>query len=119
MALTRLLDLTADFNAVSPAAVNIDISNWDYVVVQAVGLSGTVTVKATLDAGAIAGTTDGNAISAQNWIAVQGTNLNTGSAVTTMTAAGLVRFGVVGKFMQFSGTGVTITGLFVYLFKIS
>jgi hypothetical protein len=116
MALTRLLDLTTLYNAANPQ--NIDVSGWDYVVVQLVSPTGAITFNATNDGGAIEGSTDGNAISAANWVAVQGTNLNTGTSVTSLAASGIVRFAVVGKFMQFSGN-VTVTKLLVNLFKIS
>lgn len=120
MALTRLLDLTSDFNAASSPAVKIDVSGWDWIVVQLVLPTGTVTFSATNDAGAVEGTTDGNAVSSLNYIAVQGTNLNSGVAASTLGASGLMRFAVVGKFMQFSATGAVTTGkLLVYLFKIS
>lgn len=120
MGLTRLLDLTPEINATNPT-VKIDVSNWDYVIVQAVTPGVTITVSATLDAGAVEGVTDGSALSSLNYVAVQGTNLNSGTSVTTITASGLTRFGVVGKFMQFSATGspVVVGKLLVYLFKIS
>jgi hypothetical protein len=119
MALTRLLDLTAQFNASSTVAVNIDLSGWDYAVAHIISPTGTVTFNTTNDAGAIEGTTDGNAVSAVNWVAVQGTNLNSGTAVTTLAASGIVRFAVIGKFLQFSASSVTVTKLLVNLFKIS
>lgn len=120
MALTRLLDLTPDFNAVTNPAVKIDVSGWDFVVAQLVLPTGTVTFSATNDGGAIEGTTDGNATSSLNYIDVQGTNLNSGVATTTLGASGLIRFAVVGKFMRFSASGtVTVAKLLVYLFKIS
>lgn len=120
MGLTRLLDLTPDINATNPN-VKIDVSGWDYVVVQAVLPGVTITVSATNDAGAIEGTTDGNAVSSLNYVAVQGTNLNTGAAATTITGSSITRFGVVGKFMQFSAIGapVVVGKLLVFLFKIS
>ncbi len=120
MGLSRTLDLTGDFNAAANPAVKIDVSGWDYVVAQLVLPSATVTFSATNDAGAIEGGTDGNQVSSLNYIDVQGTNLNSGVASTTLGASGLMKFQVVGHFMRFSASGtVTVGKLLVYLFKIS
>ena len=120
MALTRLLDLTGDFNAVTNPSVRIDISGWDWIVVQLVQPTGTVTFSATNDAGAIEGVTDGNATSSLNYLSVQGTDLTSGTSVTTSGASSLTRFGVIGKFFRLSASGAITAGkVLVYLFKIS
>lgn len=120
MGLSRTLDLTADYNGVTNPDIRIDLSGWDTVIVQAVLPGLTININATNDAGAITGVTDGNAISAKNFVAVQGTNQATGASVTSITGNSMIRFGVVGKFMQLTSTGAaTASGLFVYLYKIS
>ena len=48
-------------------------------------------------AGTFVGTvTFEGSVDGSNWIAVQGTNLNSGAAASTATAAGLFRFAVAG-----------------------
>lgn len=114
--ISQYLDLTNDLNANS--GVIIDIGEWDWVVVQLVSPSGTVTFNTTNDSGAVQAVSDGNAASADNFIAVQGTNLNSGAAVTTLAVSGIVRFAVIGKYLQLTGTTLTATKLLVKLSKI-
>jgi hypothetical protein len=91
MALSQILDLTARYNAAT--------SN---------------------DANAIEGASDGSAVSATNFTVVQGTNLATSAAASTLAATGLMRFGYIGKFLQIDGGGtVTCDKVLVRLFKIN
>lgn len=100
--ISQYLDLTADFNA--DGLATIDVGEWDYIVVQLVAPVGTTTFNTSNDSGAVQGVTDGNAASATNFLAVQGTNLTNGSAITTIAAAGIIKFTVIGKYFQLSGT---------------
>lgn len=118
MGVQRIIDITADLNANSIAA--FDIGGYDYVVVQLVSPTGTFTFNSTNDANAITGVSDGSNISATNWIAVQGTNLNSGSTVTTLAASGLVRFQSIGQFFQITGAGAAqVTKAIIRLYKIN
>ncbi len=114
MALSQYLDFTADFN--SNGLINIEIGSWDYVIVQLVTPAGAVTFNTTNDDGGANGTGYGSDATAINWVAVQGTNLNTGTAVTTLNASGLVRFGYIGQFLQLTGT--TAVKVIVRYFKV-
>lgn len=116
MALAQYLDFTTDFN--TNGSINIEIGSWDYVIVQLVGASGAVTFNTTNDDGGVNGTGYGSATSATNWVAVQGTNLNSGTAVSTLTGSGLVRFGYIGQFLQLTGSAVTATKVIVRYFKV-
>ena len=115
--LTRTVDLTTDFN--NNGSVNIDISNWDYVLVQMESPTGAVTFNATLDANPQTGASDGNALTATPWIAVQGTNLNSGTAETSSSSSRIHRFSVVGHFLQLTGSSVTATKMIIFFAKIS
>ena len=117
MSVQQRLDVTADLN--NNSIVQLDIGGWDYAVVQLVSPTGTFTFNTTNDAGDVTGVSDGSAISATNWIATQGTNLNSGSGVTTLASSGLVRFQSVGQFLQISGAGAAqVTKAIVRLYKI-
>jgi hypothetical protein len=116
MSVQIVLDVTADFNADSK--VQLDTGGFDYAIVQLVSPSGTVSFKHTNDAGDVEGVSDGSAVSATNFVAVQGTNLASGSAVTSLATSGLVRFGYIGRFLQLSGESVTVTKALVRLYKI-
>jgi len=50
---------------------------------------GTMYIYGTIDSGASQGNNQGNATLAINYTAIQATNLATGSAVTSITAAGM------------------------------
>ena len=109
-----IIDVTNDFNTNS--GYTLDTNEWDYVVVQLVSPSGAVNFTSSNDGGSVG--SYGNAISALNFTAVQGTNLASGSAVTSLNASGLVKFNVVGQFLKLSGTSVTATKVIVRFAKI-
>lgn len=116
MAVQIVLDVTADFNVDSKT--QIDIGGFDYAVVQLVSPSGTIDFKHTNDSGDIQGVSDGSDVSAANFVTVQGTNLATSSAISTLAASGLVRFQSIGRYLQLVGTSVTATKILVRLYKI-
>lgn len=118
MALQQILDVTAAYSV--NKVHNLDIGGYDYAIVQLVNPSGTVTFKSSNDANEKTGASDGSAVSATNFIAVQGTNLATSAAASTLAASGLIRFGYIGKFLQIDGGGtVTCDKVLVRLFKIN
>jgi hypothetical protein len=116
MSVQIVLDVTADFNADSK--VQLDTGGFDYAIVHLVSPSGTVNFLHTNDSGDVEGVSDGSAVSATNFVAVQGTNLASGTAVSSLAASGLVRFGYIGRFLQLSGESVTVTKALVRLYKI-
>lgn len=109
-------DVTSRFNPTG--IVNLDIGEWDFVVVQLVSPTGTVTFNGSNDGGGIQGETAGNATSAINFTAVQAINLNTGTAATTAAASGMFKLTVIGKYLQLSSPGQTATKIIVYTSKI-
>lgn len=118
MALSQILDVSADYNVGNLAT--LDIGGYDYAIVHLVNPSGTVTFKTSNDANAITGASDGSAVSAINFTVVQGINLSTSAAVSTLAATGLIRFGYIGKFLQIDGGGtITCDKVIVRLFKIN
>ncbi len=88
--ISQYLDISNDFNANSGAI--LDVGEWDYIIAQLVNPSSTVTFNTSNDGNAIQGVSDGSAASAINWSAVQGTNLATGSAASTLAATGELKF---------------------------
>jgi hypothetical protein len=112
-------DLSLQFNA--NGKVQIDTSGYDYVLVQIVTPSGTISFASTNDGGAITGATDGNATSALNFVACQGTNQTNGTAETSTASANSIhKFQVVGRFLQISGgAGSTIAKLLAGYCSIS
>lgn len=116
--LQRTLDLTADFTA-SPN-VRIDVSGWDYALVQIQTPSATIQFNGTNDAGGIVGITDGNALSSTNYQPVAGVNTANNAVVNSTGGNGIFKFNVVSRFLQFVAAGGTTVGrLVVSLTKIS
>lgn len=117
MAVEKLLDITSDINADGRAT--LDIGGWDNAIVQLVTPNTTATFSSTNDGGGITGVSDGSAASAINFIVVQGTNLNSGSAVTTLAVSGIVRFTNIGQYFRIEGPGLSVTKALVRLYKIN
>ena len=81
-------DLTTRFNSVYQ--LNRDVSGYDKLTIQVSGaMLGTAYIYGTIDSGASQGNNQGNAALAINYTPIQATNLATGSAVTSITAAGM------------------------------
>lgn len=111
-----VLDLSQSFVSGASSSYTIDMGGWDYAIVQLVNPSGAVNFTSSNDGGDISSYE--NAVSALNFTAVQGTNLATGTAVTSLNASGLVKFNVVGKFLKLAGSSVTADKVLVRLAKI-
>ncbi len=98
----QAMDFTGQFN--STYNITLDLSGWDKTTIQLVSpMGGAVVVYATNDAGALQGVRDGNASLATNFNPVQVTNLATGSAVSSMSAAGNYKYDVNAQFLRLQG----------------
>jgi hypothetical protein len=117
MSVQQIFDVKDDINR--DGRVTLDVGGFDYIIVQLVSPVGTATFKTTNDAGAITGVSDGSAASAANFIDVQGTNLNSGSAVTSLAASGMVKFSYIGQFFRIEGPGLTVTKAIIRGYKIN
>lgn len=117
MSVQRTIDITSDINADGRAT--LDVGGWDYAEVQLVNPTATATFQTSADSGAITGVSDGSAVSATNFIDVQGTNVNSGSAVSTLAASGIVKFNNLAQFLRVTGPGLTVTKAFVRCYKIN
>ena len=116
--ITTTKDVTIDFN--TDSLCNIEVSGWDYAIVQVESLTGTVNFNATLDGGAVTGTTNNSPALATAFQPVQGTNLATGTAAVSVGVGSfLYKFGVIGNYLQLAGTAVTASKVLVFLAKIS
>ena len=117
MAVQSIIDATADINA--DGRWQGDIGGFDYAIVQLISPTSTATFATTVDSGDVTGISDGSAASATNFIDVQGTNLNSGTAVTTLAVSGMVRFSYIGRFLRIMGPGLTVTKALIRLYKIN
>lgn len=114
--ITQTQDFTTQFNTNSQ--LNLDVSGWDYIILQLVTPTGTVTFNTTNDGGAITGTVDSNPLSAKNWNLCFGTNIATGVGASSVAASSMFRFSYIGRFFQITGTAITATLVMITLSKI-
>ena len=89
--ITPAEDLTRQFNSVYH--IYRDVSSWDKMTIQVVApiLGTALYVYGTLDAGYNKDVTQGDASKSINYTPIQVVNLATGSAVSSITAAGMYR----------------------------
>jgi hypothetical protein len=114
--LAQYLDLTQQFID-QDGFVTIDVSNYDYCLIQSIGAD--VTLESTIDSGAIQGVSDGSAVSATNFTQVVGIKLNNGTTFTnTVENGNIVRLEVIGRYVKISGISIP-SKLLVMLAKIS
>lgn len=118
MALAITRDVTNDFN--TNQSVVVDISGWDWGVVQIVTNSGTINFTSTNDGGGVQGTSYGDASSATNFMSALLTNVATGATATSLAngSGAAFRFEKVGQYIKFAGTS-TVVKLLIFLSKIS
>lgn len=85
-----------------------DVSGWDRVTIQVIApFSGSILVYGSLDSGASQQVTQGNAELAINFMPIQATNLATGSASGTISAAGEYVVDVRTQFLRLQGVPAT------------
>ena len=105
--ISTVVDATASFNAENNFYQ--DLSGWDSAVVQFVGTSGTISFSTTNDDGSITGQLLPAPEVPINWVSVLGVNLTTKTDVSSIAAAGIVEFGIIGKYLLLQGNTTTTT----------
>lgn len=112
---TRVIDLASQINNGSNYAI-ADISEWETVSIQAIGINGTMTIAGTINGGEITGSVDGNAWNAADYVNIQAINLTTGAGATAVTGTTIFRINPVGfKYLRL-GDGATATATKLLLF---
>ena len=115
--LAQYLDLTEEFNNNPANEVIIDVSNYDYCLIQPIGEN--VTLYSTIDSGAVQSVTDGNATTAINFTSVAALKLVDGVTYDAIVADGTIsRLAVVGRYVKIVKVN-PIAKLLVMLTKIS
>lgn len=113
---SRTHDWTYNIN--NQKQVTLDVGEYDRVTFQVVApVVATAYIYGTLDGGEVQGVTQGNASLATNFTAIQATNLATGSAVSSITAAGLYKVDVNSKYIRIGGGGVSVYKLLSFQTK--
>jgi len=102
--------------------IELNVSGWDNVTFQVIGaVSGTLAIYGTINDGMSQGSLYPNnnyaANRARDWSPIQAVNLATGSAVNTITAAGLYSVPVKTPYVRLNGGG-DVYGLWQFNSKI-
>lgn len=105
--ISTVVDATTSFNANNNFYQ--DLSGWDSAVVQFVGTSGTISFSTTNDEGEITGQLLPAPQVPINGVTVLGVNLTTKTDVSSISAAGIVEFGIIGKYLLLQGNSTTTT----------
>ena len=105
--ISTVVDATDSFNANNNFYQ--DLSGWDSAVVQFVGTSGTIGFSTTNDDGAITGQLLPAPEVPENWVTVLGVNLTTKTDISSISTAGIVQFGIIGKYLLLQGVSATTT----------
>jgi len=116
------IDFTNQFNTgvgSNTGLLQIDTSGWDYVIVHFVNMTGSTTFAGSNDGGDIQADVQGTALTATNWVSVQGVNQTTGVAGTSAASGTIYKFSSVARYLQFDGTANTSCKVLVYFAKIS
>ncbi len=115
------IDLTREYKQ-NVYNISLDVSGWDTVTFQVLApVSGTLAIYGTLNDGMSQGSLypsdNYGANRARDWSPIQAVNLATGSAVNTITAAGIYAVPVNTTYIRLNGGG-DIYGLFQFNSKI-
>jgi hypothetical protein len=114
--LAQYLDLADQFN-VQEGFVIIDVSNYDYCLIQPIGSN--VNIYSTIDSGAIQGVSDGSAVSATNFVPVAALSVIDGTTYSAgITDGEIGKLSVIGRYVKISKSA-TIDKLLIMLAKIS
>lgn len=113
---------SAEINSVY--RITLDMSGWDKTTIHAVGpMAGSLFVYGSSDGGSPANTISGSAELATNFQPIQATNLATGVATNTITAAGTYSVPINNQFLRLQGSpaaaGTSVYKLFLFNSKVS
>jgi len=122
MSIVNSQDLTTKYKQ-NVYHIELEVGGWDTVTIQAVApVAAPIYVYGTLDNGMSLGQSipAGNygAQLAINWTGVQAVNLATGSAVSSISAAGLYAVPVNSQFIKLQGGGADVYRLLQFNNKI-
>ena len=105
--ISNVIDCTAQFNAAD--SFFQDLSGWDVAVVQLVNPGTTILFKTTNDDGSVTGQVMPAPEVPEYWTTVLGVNLTTKTDIASIAAAGIVEFGIIGKYLLLQGNTTTTT----------
>jgi hypothetical protein len=125
MSVQIVLDITNEYTTGSQSGqvrrVKLDVGGYDYFIAQIINSTDSIGFYSTNDSGDIQGVSDGSAVSADNWVSIQGIDLSTGTAVGSASSpGGLYRFEGIGRYIYFDGSSADsdVEKFLIRLYKI-
>lgn len=120
MAFTTLLDLTEKINSDPNNEVVIDTNAYASIVIQPIGIGGSVTISTTNDGGGVLGVLEPSSISADNFIECYGQNLNSSTLalIKTIPTTICAKFSNYGKYLKLTASG-NLDKLFLNCYQIN
>jgi hypothetical protein len=122
MSLSFPFDATNQFKQ-NVYSITLDMSGWDRTTIQVVPKAApgsAIFIYGSNDANALQGVRDGDAQLATNFTLIQGTNLASGTAGTSITnAASLTKVDINARFLRVQGGGADVYRLFFQHTKTS
>jgi hypothetical protein len=95
---STVVDATYEFNL--KGFYIQDLSGYDNAVVQIVTPSAAINFKTTNDDGSVSGVLPPSPKVPANWLTVLGVNLTTKTDVSSLSASGIVKFDIIGNYLQ-------------------
>lgn len=116
--ISRLMDLAQQLSTNNFYAI-ADISEWETITIQVIGLQGTCNISATNNGGEVTGSIDGTPKDSTDYTNIQAINLTSGAAATAVTGTTLFRISPIGfKYLRLGdGTTFTATKILVHCTK--
>lgn len=113
-----LMDLAPQLSTNNFYAI-ADISEWETLTIQVIGLGGTCNIAGTNNGGEVTGVINGTPRDAADFNVVQAVKLSTGAAVTAVTDTVLYRISPIGfKYLRLGdGSTFTATKILVHCTK--
>lgn len=116
--ISYLMDLAPQLSTNNFYAI-ADISQWETITIQVIGLGGTCNIYGTNNGGEVTGVINGTPRDAADFNLVQAVKLSTGTAVTAITDTVLYRITPTGfKYLRLGdGSTFTATKILVHCIK--
>jgi hypothetical protein len=99
--ISTIIDATNAFN--NNNAFYQDLSGWDKVVLQIINSDSQIFFSTTNDNGYVLGEVMPSPEVPINWVSVLGVNLSNYLDASFINGIGIVRFGIIGKYLKLSG----------------
>ncbi len=115
--ISRIIDVTADFNANN--GVKLNLSEWESATFQFVTPTGTINFTGSNDGNEITGSTNPNAKSSINYTTINAVDLSssTGAFVSSVSTSGLYKITIACQYIQVGGASAAAAKVLIFVNK--